>query len=51
MFSSDGLLYYTGNHYATFDALEVVYGAAEDGSLSEDGGGLLDTLLDLWLSL
>lgn len=51
VFSSDGLIYYTGDHYATFDALEVVYNAAEDSGEAVDGSDLINTLLDLWLSL
>lgn len=51
VFSSDGLIYYTGDHYATFDALEVVYNAAEDSGEVADGGDLINTLLDLWFSL
>ena len=51
VFSSDGLIYYTGDHYATFDALEVVYNAAEDSGEAADGSDLINTLLDLWLSL
>lgn len=31
VFSNDGLIYYTDDHYATFDELEVIFPAAEAG--------------------
>ena len=65
VFSSDGLIYYTDDHYESFDEIEVVYetkatsssGAAKDStaSSSEDeeygAGDLVLDLLDLWLAL
>ena len=32
VFSSDGLIYYTGNHYKSFDEVNVVFPAAEAGT-------------------
>ena len=46
IFSSDGLMYYTRDHYATFDEVQVVEGESSGGS---DWGGLLDALA-WWLT-
>ena len=64
VFSSDGLIYYTDDHYESFDEIEVVYEAAEKsadaaskgsaGSAQKDdysAGDLVLDLLDLWLAL
>ena len=47
IFSSDGLMYYTEDHYATFDEVRVEEGASEG---EESGaGGLFDALM-WWLA-
>jgi len=50
VFSNDGLIYYTGNHYESFDEIEVVWSdgeeiAAEEEFLSDED---LDAIVD-WL--
>jgi len=57
VFSNDGLIYYTGNHYKSFDEIEVIWsdegGASAGGSdeqaldTSELAGGVVDVLY--WL--
>lgn len=58
VFSNDGLIYYTGDHYESFDEIEVVCGAPEyhDGSTAEveeipDGSDLVTNVVDIlhWL--
>ena len=65
VFSSDGLIYYTDDHYESFDKIEVVYEAAEQAApadtknkndtYTEDDeystGDLVTDLIDLWLAL
>ena len=34
MFSNDGLIYYTGDHYQTFDEVEVIWTDKDDSFLS-----------------
>ena len=34
MFSSDGLIYYTADHYQSFDEIEVIWSESEDSFLS-----------------
>lgn len=41
VFSNDGLIYYTGDHYETFDEIEVV---ETRGSAAEDGDAWVDEL-------
>ena len=43
VFSGDGLMYYTGDHYKTFDEVEVVQGERQD----EPPAGVMDVLA--WL--
>lgn len=43
VFSDDGRMYYTEDHYASFDAVQVVRREAQDGQ----AGGLIDVLY--WL--
>ena len=47
IFSSDGLMYYTEDHYATFDEVRVEEGASEGKESGADG--LLDALM-WWLA-
>jgi len=65
VFSNDGLIYYTDDHYESFDKIEVVYEAAEkaapadtknkNDTYTEDdeysAGDLVTDLIDLWLAL
>ena len=65
VFSNDGLIYYTDDHYESFDEIEVVYEAAEKAApadtqnksddYTEDdeysAGDLVTDLIDLWLAL
>lgn len=66
VFSSDGLIYYTDDHYESFDEIKVVYESEEterksstvsNGSPSSSSeedygtGDLVLDLLDLWLAL
>lgn len=65
VFSSDGLIYYTDDHYESFDKIEVVYEAAEQAApadtknkndtYTEDdeysADDLVTDLIDLWLAL
>ena len=65
VFSSDGLIYYTDDHYESFDKIEVVYEAAEQAApadtknkndtYTEDDeystGDLVTDLIDMWLAL
>ena len=64
VFSSDGLIYYTDDHYESFDKIEVVYdsepkAAAADTKSKKDSnaeeeyttGDLVTDLIDLWLAL
>jgi len=65
VFSNDGLIYYTDDHYESFDEIEVVYEAAEkaapadtknkNDTYTEDdeysAGDLVTDLIDLWLAL
>lgn len=44
IFTNDGLMYYTADHYKTFDEVQVVEGASEGGE-----SGFLDALM-WWLS-
>lgn len=64
VFSNDGLIYYTDDHYESFDEIEVVYEAAEKTGAEPKGknddyaddeeygtGDLVLDLIDLWLAL
>ena len=65
VFSNDGLIYYTDDHYESFDEIEVVYEAAKASSAADTknqnddyaddeeygAGELVLDLLDLWLAL
>lgn len=46
VFSSDGLIYYTGDHYESFDAVEVVY-ASQSAADEEEAYGAADLVVDL----
>lgn len=51
VFSNDGLIYYTGDHYASFEQVIVVQGAGEEEEEEEETfgfGNLLDFFL--WLA-
>lgn len=50
VFSNDGLIYYTGDHYESFDEVEVVWADDSAGIEEEDGAWMreLDGLVD-WL--
>jgi len=65
VFSNDGLIYYTDDHYESFDKIEVVYEAAKNTAAADTknqnddyaddeeygAGELVLDLLDLWLAL
>ena len=64
VFSNDGLIYYTDDHYESFDEIEVIYdsepkAAAADTKSKKDSnaeeeyttGDLVTDLIDLWLAL
>ena len=64
VFSNDGLIYYTDDHYESFDEIDVVYDAAaktnsdtqnKNDDYTEDdeygAGDLVSDLIDLWLAL
>ena len=44
VFSSDGLIYYTANHYKSFDEIEVIW--SDDSETEEDGYAYKDEAAD-----
>ena len=49
IFSNDGLLFYTQDHYATFDEVQVIWDEAQAGAVQDDGLGI-DALLSILFS-
>ena len=46
VFSNDGLIYYTGNHYESFDQIEVIWSDEQDYTAEEETEFLSDDELD-----